>query len=92
MLTYEDCLDLCGLTEDEIDAIAEHEHTDRMHAIATAGYLARAEGGDRAIRRMIIDDIRHAQRCGNATHEQELKRVLHHYMVTHPHSSEQRSS
>ncbi len=26
MLTFDDCLALCELTEEEIDAIAEHEH------------------------------------------------------------------
>ena len=26
MLTYEDCVELSGLTNEEIEAIAEHEH------------------------------------------------------------------
>ena len=32
MLTWEDCLALCELTEDEIAAIAEHEHVTQMAA------------------------------------------------------------
>ena len=84
MLTYEDCLDMCDLTQEEIDAIAEHEHTDRIHALATGGYLVQRKGGERMIRRMIIDDIRHAQEMGDNSHEKELKQVLVHFIKNHP--------
>ena len=33
MLTREDCLALCELTEGEVEAIAEHEHVPEMIAI-----------------------------------------------------------
>jgi hypothetical protein len=32
MLTFEDCLELCELTEDEVDAIAQHEQLSWPHA------------------------------------------------------------
>ena len=32
MLTYEDCLELSDLTEEEIEAISEHEHLPEMAA------------------------------------------------------------
>ncbi len=84
MLTYEDCLDMCDLTQAEIDAIAEHEHTDRIQALATAEYLVHNKGGERRIRKMIIDDIRHARAHGNSAHEMELKQVLVHFIKSHP--------
>ena len=33
MLTIEDCIGLSGLTEDEIAAVAEHEHLPAMLAL-----------------------------------------------------------
>ncbi len=85
MLTYQDCLDMCDLTHEEINAIAEHEHIDQYHALAAGGYLVQAKGGERLIRKMIIDDIRNAQAIGNRNHEEELKQVLGHFIHTHPH-------
>ena len=33
MLTYQDCVGMCELTEDEIRAIAEHEHLPELVAL-----------------------------------------------------------
>lgn len=85
MLTYEDCLDMCDLTQDEIDAIAEHEHMGRIQALATADYLVHSEGGERSIRKMIIDDIRTARAHGKQEREAMLKQVLVHFIKNHPH-------
>ncbi len=84
MLTYKDCLDMCDLTEEQINAVAEHDHIDRLQALAKAGYLVNTSGGERRLRRIIIDDIRQAQARGDKTHESELKQVLIHFIRTHP--------
>ena len=84
MLTYEDCCDICEFTHEEIDAIAEHEHLQLIQALATAEYLVHTEGGERMIRRMIIDDIRNANSTGNFKHENELKQVMLYFFHTHP--------
>jgi hypothetical protein len=39
MITLEDCVALCGLTEEEVLAIAEHEHVPEIAATALASYL-----------------------------------------------------
>ena len=36
MITLEDCVGLCGLTEEEVLAIAEHEHLTEIAATALA--------------------------------------------------------
>ncbi|MEH6626863.1 MAG: hypothetical protein V7739_10480 [Motiliproteus sp.] len=87
MLTYEDCLEMCDLSQEEVDAIAEHEHLQRIQAIAKAEYLVHCDGGERVIRKMIIDDIRHAQNVGDLSHERDLKDVLTLFVTTHPHHS-----
>lgn len=84
MLTYEDCCDLCEFSQEEIDAIAEHEHLERIQALAKAEYLVHTEGGERKIRRMIIDNIHQARASNNLAHEEELKQVLLYFLNTHP--------
>jgi len=85
MITFEDCLELCDLTQEQINAIAEHEHMDRMPALAAGDHLVHTRGGETKIRQMIIDDIRHAQRHGDHNHEVQLRQALVQFMKTHPH-------
>jgi hypothetical protein len=60
MITLEDCVALCGLTEEEVLAIAEHEHMPEIAAAALAAYLSYQEHGTEKIRDVIVDDIRAA--------------------------------
>jgi hypothetical protein len=45
MITLEDCVAFCGLTEEEVLAIAEHEHMPEIAAAALAEYLTYQEHG-----------------------------------------------
>ncbi len=83
MLTYEECLDMCDLTSDEVDAIAEHEHMDPMIALALGQYLI-THDGEQKIKKIILDDIAKARRDGNRSHEMLLNKVLEHFIATHP--------
>ncbi|MGB8275504.1 MAG: hypothetical protein WCF16_09590 [Alphaproteobacteria bacterium] len=83
MLTLEDCLALCDLSEEEIAAIAEHEHIPVMAAIELGQYLVHTPEGVPMIRRFILDDIRAAQDRGDGEHALLLKAVLRHFVETH---------
>jgi hypothetical protein len=85
MITLDDCIGLCGLTEEEVLAIAEHEHLPEIAAAALAQYLLSQEHGSEKVRDMIVDDIRKAQ-LSNSNKEKVtmLLHVLHHYLKTHP--------
>lgn len=83
MLTLQDCIELSDLTEEEILAIAEHEHIPEMVAVELGNYLVHTPTGEVTIRRMIADDIAHAQETGNSKHAAVLKRVLKHYLEHH---------
>lgn len=85
MLTYKDCLGLAGLTEEEISAVAAHEHLPEMVALELAQYLVQCPDGDLQLRRIILDDIEHAERCGHADRAAHLRLVLRHFVATHPH-------
>jgi hypothetical protein len=67
MITLEDCIAFCGLTE-EVLAIAEHEHRPEIVACALAKSLLNQEHGPETIRGMIVDDVRAAQARGDAKH------------------------
>jgi hypothetical protein len=84
MITLEDCIGLCGLTEEEVLAIAEHEHLPEVAATALSQYLLSQEHGSEKIRDIIVDDIRQAQQSGDKQHVLTLLHVLHHFLKTHP--------
>jgi hypothetical protein len=85
MITLKDCVGLCGLTEEEVLAIAEHEHLPEIIATALGQHLLSQQHGSEKIRDMIVDDIRHAQLIrGNKEQVLMLLHILHHYLKTHP--------
>jgi len=85
MITLEDCVGLCGLTEEEVLAIAEHEHLPEIGAAALAQYLLSLEHISEKVRDMIVDDIRQAQlNGGDKAHVLTLLHVLHQFLKTHP--------
>lgn len=88
MITLEDCIAMCGLTEEEVLAIAEHEHVPEIAAAGLAEYLLNQEHGAEKIRDMIVDDIRHAMDRDDEAHARELFGVLRHFVSTHPEAVE----
>src|SRR5262249_36850839 len=68
MISLEDCIGLCGLDENEVAAISEHEHIPEIAAAALANYLLHQPHGAEAIRGMIVDDIRKALDDGRIKH------------------------
>ncbi|AFT66226.1 MAG: hypothetical protein ACPHPA_00400 [Cycloclasticus pugetii] len=84
MLTYEDCVELSGLTNEEIEAIAEHEHVPNIVALELGHYLLETEAGVPAIKEIILDDIHEAEACANLVQSAKLKLVLQHFVSQHP--------
>jgi hypothetical protein len=84
MITLEDCVAFCGLTEEQVLAIAEHEHIPEIAAAALAEYLACQEHGMEKIRDMIVADIRVSQARNDCHHVLMLLHVLHHFLRAHP--------
>jgi hypothetical protein len=84
MICLEDCIALCGLSEEEILAIAEHEHIPEIAAAALADYLLRQEHGAETIRDMLRDDIRSALARHDRKHARELFMALRHFLSSHP--------
>lgn len=84
MLTFDDCLGLCELTEEEVAAIAEHEHLPMIVAAELGNYIIHSPDGALRIKRIIVDDIRAAASLRDLAHVLALKLVLRHFVERHP--------
>jgi len=84
MITLDDCIALCGLSEEEVLAIAEHEHIPEIAATGVAEYLLMSKDGPQKIGDMILDDIRAAQGMGDRIHVARLLHALHHFLRKYP--------
>lgn len=84
MLTYQDCVGLCELSEDEIRAIAEHEHLPELVALELGQYLVQSADGQLRIRRMILEDLDAAETAGHTEDALRLKATIKHFIDTHP--------
>jgi hypothetical protein len=88
MLSLEDCLALCELTEDEVLAIAQHEHIPEIAAVELGHYLLHTPGGEMLIKTIICDDIAHAHARGDRARELGLKLLLRNFVLQHPRCDE----
>ena len=84
MLTFDDCVALSELTEDEVAAIAEHEHLPMIVAAELGNYLIHGPDGALRVKRIILDDMLAANRHGDRRHASTLKLVLRQFVERHP--------
>jgi hypothetical protein len=84
MITFEDCLAFCELSEDEIDAIAEHEQVPATIALELGSCLVRGADGELRVGRIILDDIGAARKRGDLAHVARLKQTLRRFIEQHP--------
>jgi hypothetical protein len=90
MISIKDCIAMCGLTEQEVMAIAEHEHVPEIAAAAMGRYLLKKPDGAEQIRDIIREDIHEALNRGDKDHASELLMVLRHFLATHPEAQAKR--
>ena len=83
MISLQDCIDLCGLTEEEV-RVAEHEHIPEIVAASLGQYMLHQKHGPARIRDMIGGDIRGALDRKDIPHASELVAVMQHFLSTHP--------
>ena len=90
MLTLEDCIGLSGLTEEEVLAIARHEHIPQIAAAELGNYLCHSPEGELCIKAMIRDDIAYAATHSDRDRELALKLVLRTVVLQQPRGDERR--
>ena len=84
VINLDDILDMCALTREEIDAVAEHEHVEGVNAAALADYMMHQHKGPQHVQQIICEDIREALHADDVPKAKELFVVLRHYMSEHP--------
>lgn len=92
MLSLEDCIGLCGLTEEEVRALAQHEHIPEIAATELGNYLASSRDGELCLKAIIRDDIAQAIARGNRERELTLKLMLRNFILQHPRCEERHRS
>ena len=84
MLCLEDCLDFSELDNDEVEAIAEHEHIPLICAAELGCELLKTPVGVMQLHTMVLDDFNNALEHGHIEHANELARTYQHLRDTHP--------
>ena len=84
MLTIKECIELCGIDDDELEAIAEHEHLPLLNAVELASYLVNCDDGIPRIRRIILDDLEQAEQRNDRKAVEKYRAILNHFIATHP--------
>lgn len=77
-------MDFLDLTDEEIEALAMHEHVPLIVASELGSYLLQTPDGIPMIKRAIIDDIEEAEERGDTTQATRLRATLAHFVATHP--------
>ena len=90
MISYQECLDFSDLTDEEVDAIAEHERIPQAAALELGSYLLSRPGGVAAIAGMIRDDLAEARGRGDARRVEHLRHALAHLLHHHPDRADRR--
>jgi hypothetical protein len=92
VLSLEDCIALCDLSEAEVLAIAHHERIPEIAAAEFGSYLVRTSEGEMRIKAIIRDDIAEACARGDRPRALALKLMLRDFVARHPRCDERRKA
>lgn len=81
MLTYNDCLGMSELSQEQVAALARIKRLPEVVALEMGWSLCRTPEGKQTIRRMILDDAEAACRRGDAGTAARLGLVLHRFLA-----------
>jgi hypothetical protein len=84
MLTLKDCVDLSGLSEEEVQVVAEHEHVPDIVAVELGNDLLHSAQGVSTLKGYMLDCIEHARRVGDANRAAVLDAMYRRFDATHP--------
>lgn len=84
MLSGQECFEFCDLTEDEIHAIAAHEHVPEIIAAELGACLLQTDMGTWLIKRYMLEDIKDAETHGYSERAKRLHIILDQFSAAHP--------
>lgn len=84
MLTLQDCLDYCDLTEEEVDLFAEHEHIPVEVAGPMICGLVQTEEGVKLMCNCLSDLVSEAMVHGSISKAERVLHVYAEFRSAHP--------
>lgn len=85
-LTLEDCIEICGLSPEEIQYFVNHEHiTDFRVAELGERYVILDDAGTPHLRRSILADIDELKRENKPKDAKALESFIRDFVLSHPH-------
>ncbi len=84
MLSLQECIDFSNLTEDEIEAIAEHEHIPEIVAAELGATLLQTTSGVCLIKLYLLENIEQARSRGNFDKANRLEALYRRFNRDHP--------
>lgn len=84
MLTLQDCVGMCDLGPEVVEAIAQHEGVPPIVAAELGSCLACSNGGLAVIHRFILDSLSQAAHRGDGTRLARLEAALDDFRRHHP--------
>jgi len=86
MLTLEDCIEMCGLTHEEIRYLVNHEHISELRAAELGErYVLVDDAGTPHLRRAIVTDIEQLKQQHKQREAKELEHFIRDFVISHPH-------
>lgn len=84
MLSLQECLDFCPLSDEEIAIVAAHLGVPEMTAAARAGVLMASPKGIFTIKQWMLEELDRAAVAGDLARERQLRSVYTRFNAAHP--------
>lgn len=84
MLTIADCQGLCGLTEEELEVLAEHRRLPAIVAAELAAELLHSASGTWLLRSYLLEELDKAVAAGRHERAKRLERIVSGFVSAHP--------
>lgn len=84
MLSLQECIDFSDLSEDEIEAIAEHEHVPEIVAAEIGSSLLQTNSGVCLIKLYLLENIEHARSRRQFDKARRLEKLYRRFDREHP--------
>jgi hypothetical protein len=85
MLTLNDCIGFTGLTEEQLEAIAKHEHLPMILAAEMVEDEVDSRAGCHHIETMIAEEVVFETEHGHPERAERYRHGLEEFLKAHPH-------
>jgi len=85
MLTLQDCIGFSGVTPEQLEAIADHEHLEMVVAAEWAECMLDRPNGCEIVEHVLADQVAHCRAHGRMARTRRYQDGLDDFVRCHPH-------